>query len=311
MLASKTVLILGAGASLEYGFPSGKQLLDRICQVCQSPQFERQFEELLATQGDSAVHIARELARTIHNSPVLSIDLLLQYRTEFINVGKCAIAYVLVPMETPDRLTDINTRSACWYPYLFEQMRTSDLESFGGNRLTIVTFNYDRSIDAYLRIVLKNMFNADDTKIEAVMDRIPIIHLHGQLGNLGDNPYGRFLPGYAKYVEILQRAKDGIKIIHEIDNADNDPEFIKARAALNEAQDIVFLGFGYGAENLKRLKIKQHSDATIGGTAFGLSEPKLAEVRSIIRSRESIIFGKTYEEILPFLLRQSFLEKAP
>ena len=33
MLNRKTVLVLGAGASLSYGFPLGRQLRDQVCQL--------------------------------------------------------------------------------------------------------------------------------------------------------------------------------------------------------------------------------------------------------------------------------------
>src|SRR5579862_3765113 len=118
MLADKTVLILGAGASIEYGLPTGKELLDRIYQRCLNPHTIASFAQLLeACEIDRSTAIG--LAELIENVPALSIDLLLQYRNEFIDVGKTAIAHELLPVERPHKLNDLRARATLWYPYLF------------------------------------------------------------------------------------------------------------------------------------------------------------------------------------------------
>jgi hypothetical protein len=304
MLADKTVLILGAGASYaECNFPMGFDLLKSVYELCSQPTARDDFHQLLT---DCRINpgAVQNMARAIGESHVTSIDLLLQHRHEFIDAGKCAIAYTLAPYESTRNVGAINRRSGSWYSYLFDLLRGERFEQFGANELTIVTYNYDRSIDYYLRRCLRTLYNQDARAVEEAMKGIPIIHLHGQLGNLAEHPYvgppERTSGVDLNYIEALARASKGIKIIHEIDDADHDTDYQKARVAIRSAKRVVILGFGFGKENLKRLRLGE-ATGEMFATGYGMTLLECGAVKTMCR--RDIVFSNVGEEILPFLRR--------
>jgi hypothetical protein len=287
MLQKRTVIVLGAGASRHCELPTGKELLDEVNRLCNSsirgfydalPDPNLTYEQNRYRESDAGT-----LGRVIESSPHLSIDALLARLPKFIEVGKIAIAYALMPKENRQKLTDLTRRSDSWYAYLFNRMLTKDIESFGKNPLTIVTFNYDRSLEAYIRICLGTSFEGGDmSKYEQAIESIPIIHLHGDLGSIADNPYGEYTPQFAKYPELVRHAASRIKIISEIDDAANDGAFKKARAAIQEAQQLIFLGFGYHSENVARLGTSCSDRVEIRGTTFGLTQAEINVAEALI-----------------------------
>ena len=64
------------------------------------------------------------------------------------NVGKLAIAYCLMLFEDETKLyqPDGDLRGGNWYAYLVGKLDLT-FEEFGNNKLSIVTFNYDRSLE--------------------------------------------------------------------------------------------------------------------------------------------------------------------
>jgi hypothetical protein len=303
MLANKTVLILGAGASVESGLPIGSVLLATVRNLChevRSNPNQRQFASYLSPDlADQAA----VLETCIDESPMQSIDLLLQYRHDLMGVGKLAIAYCLLPWESHGNLAKADRRNTDWYPYLFEAMRTEGLDDFFSNPITIVTFNYDRSIDAFFRRSLCSIYNKQVDEIERQMPGFRIIHLHGQLGSLQENPYGCCANGKFKQTAV-PIAANSIKIIHEVGDPDNDSDFLAARAAINAAEAIIILGFGFNKENVGRLQINK-SHAQIWSSGYGLTESEKTSYNRLVG--RSIVWGQENDSIRRFLREQGCL----
>lgn len=143
-------------------------------------------------------------------------------------------------------------------------------------RVTFVTFNYDRTLEAYFQRVIQNSFAMDATQaLELRKGALPIIHLHGEIA---DAPFGYFEE--AAIVGEIKRYASGIKVIHGRVPT-GDPSFEAARQAIAQATLICFLGFGYHPVNLQRLAIHQtaRTDAEIFGSTYrmGPAEKKNAE----------------------------------
>jgi len=244
MITKPTVLVLGAGASCPFGFPTGRGLLERIVSQTIRPN-EGTLGQLLLRCGFDSNEIS-SFGQTLNFSQRNSVDEFLEHRSgEYLEIGKAAIAGALSPDETLDGLA-----KGDWYRYLLKHLNSS-FEDFDKNRLAIITFNYDRSIEQFLYSALRHSYGQGIPESAAKLKAIPIVHLHGSLGKLAElEPNGQRYGPPVTGGSVQERAKQ-IKIIHE--TADDEPQFHEAHRWLAQAERVCFLGFGYDATNLRRL----------------------------------------------------------
>lgn len=298
MITKRTVLVLGAGASVPFKFPSGLQFLDTICNRLGS---KTSLEFKLISECTPEIRDILRFRDALSRSGQPSVDAFLEHRTEFIDIGKTAIAAVLLQYERTPALFE-SKREQNWYQYLLNLLSTP-FEDLNKKRLSIITFNYDRSFEHYLFTSLKNRYHITNQEFVEKLPSIPIIHVHGKLGSLPweenvreetvgssnltkksvpfdsfQNPDLTSHEDYEWYRKIwIKLARDNIKIIHE--NSDESVEFYQARKMLKGAERIYFLGFGYHETNLRRLGINDLCNLEdpireICGTVYGLSHQK-------------------------------------
>ena len=266
MIKKPTVIILGAGASKPYGFPSGREILYDIQENLRPQRWIQILRTLHIKQA-----VAEEFVKDLLKSSRPSVDAFLEYREEYMEVGKLAIALSLIPHEKEGNLFR-TYREEHWYEHLLNKLITQP-GVFETNKLTIITFNYDRSIEHFLFEALKSDFGKTDDECAILMKRISIIHVHGKLGNL---PWeGNDYRPYDDKIEPrkVKLASDQIKVIPEGEM--NTKEFSTTFEKMIEAERIYFLGFGYNKMNLCRLKIKEITglkDKIIQGTSYGLGK---------------------------------------
>ncbi len=293
MIIRPTVFILGAGASNGFGYPLGKNLLEIIIKNFDPDNSENAIE-LFKGLGFSEEDII-SFRNKLRLSAAPSIDSFLEPRGEDDRyLGKLAIAYALIPFEKTDTLFYDNS----WYKTLLEKLKIT-FNDFEKNKISFITFNYDRSLEHFLLTALQNQFNKTENDVAEKLKKIPIVHLYGKLGML---PWETAKPDeYTREYNskilphLLRRSTKSLKIIYdklELDNA----EFKQARQLLSAARRIYFLGFGYHKDNLERLKIKSYFtysqigstdtfSKTVEGTAFKLSQdlkdtiPKLYKIK--------------------------------
>lgn len=244
MITQPTVLILGAGASMHLDYPSGSDLKDEI--VKKLTRNSSMYNELYKFILD--VRPLDELRDGLKFSGSESIDQFLEHRPELIEAGKLAIAYTLIPYENKNRLFETNGN---WYSHLFKNLNTS-FDTFAKNKLTIITFNYDRSLEQYLFIALKNTYGKTDVEVAEVINNLNFIHVYGQLCPLPWQNKSNSRQYDSKLNDVfIKLSAEQIKIIH--DNIEDSYEFTIAKESLAMAKKICFLGFGYHEINMKRL----------------------------------------------------------
>lgn len=294
MIKIPTTLILGAGASMQYGFPSGYKLTREVIEHLGRDSNTRDVETLQAL--GYSLDAVREFRNALLFSDKPSVDAFLEHRDTYLDIGKAAIACRLIPCEDKTRLFNVENS---WYQHLSKALNCKQTE-FADNTLSVVTFNYDRSLECYLHECLKHTYGLSEEGAAELLAHIPVVHVHGSLGRLpwesGDakvRPYSAELTPASVAV-----ARDSIRVIHE--GGYDDPALRKARDVINAAEVVVFLGFGYHEPNVERLQIDFSRDRVYWGTACGLRE---AECNSIQRR----LFGKRLHmghrswEILQFL----------
>jgi len=230
-----------------------------------------------------------------------SVDAFLEHRPEFLEVGKLTIALALMPFEEEHRLFEISPDRPSWYEYLYEKLN-APFQSFDKNRLSIITFNYDRSLDQYLFRALKHSYGQSDQECAKKLNSIPLIHVHGCLGRLPWQgiPARHYTANY-RSTDIEVASKQIVVVPEDLDTS---PAFDEAFRIMTDAQRIYFLGFGYNHMNLKRLSIDQLRGKCMIGTAYGLGKTEWQGVQD----KWAIDLALPYDEVSVFLKDHALLD---
>ena len=294
MIEKPTVLILGAGASMPYGFPSGEELMLEILEEIRPNSGKELFRVLLGF-GFKPNDID-DFYTGLKHSRKFSVDEFLERRPEFMKIGKIAITLTLSTYEKKDELFEQKSDKD-WYRYLWVKLSDTTFEDFDKNQLSIITFNYDRSIEHFLFSTMRALYKKSRQDCEKKLKKIPIIHVHGRLGALpwqGKN--GRSYNHKINLDEVV-KISGQIKIMKEQD--DSPREFEEAVRILNSAELICPLGFGYNPRNLQRLKAKETFKIrkSVYGTTLGFG---VAE-KMLIRDTWGVNIDLKHNEILEFL----------
>jgi len=212
MIRTKTTLVVGAGASCELQFPDGRELLARIAAGfdfqrlgtgLESPDIAAMAAHIAAIARKARVKedSLREAGQVIRSAARIShsIDAILEQHGDnplVLAVGKLAIAHYTLALEEacpmgsePRDPGDLPVRGT--ENWLFQLSRAvvngvprAKAESCFDN-LSIICFNYDRSIENYLPWALHMAFGMNLTEARAlVAEKLRIIHPYGTPGRL-------------------------------------------------------------------------------------------------------------------------------
>jgi hypothetical protein len=303
MISDNVVFVLGAGASIPFGFPSGESLVDQILETKKedTAQYGRKCEDIMQEMNFHN-NLMIELQKVLRRSQINSIDsfLALPQNARFVELGKLLIAGLIVPHEKIDTLFAKTTgANGNWYNLVWNNL--SDYQSMKefleALRITVITFNYDRSFEHYFHTVLKTRFDTNSQEIAEFLKNI--IHVHGLLGNYpciskdDGRPYGEkyfsTIKGATKDFSDIKKAMKRIKIVHEVGRY---PEKTTINARIEQADRLVFLGFGYQADNIAKLfQGVSNPPKKIMGTSFGLKSAEVSAARKRIARSLNISEG--------------------
>jgi len=177
-----------------------------------------------------------------------------------------------------------------WYEYFYNKLNAR-FEDFIQNNVSVITFNYDRSLEHYLLTAIQNDYGRTEAEAADVLKSIPIIHLHGNLGNLPSRGKENARNYSARVTtESIKVCIDNIKIIHEGIDIDKDPELSQAHQLISEAEIICFLGLGYDKTNLDRLKATEifEGKEKIFCSAKGLTQKECMNTSDYIKGNTEI-----------------------
>lgn len=257
------MFILGAGASMPYGFPSGEELVGKIIKELSEPTLNQ--PKRILCELDFSEYDIQLFQSQLRLSQRSSIDAFLEYRPEFLKIGKAAIATILIPYEKENELYDRGD----WYKYLFNRL---DRNFSGREHLTFVTYNYDRSLEHYFFTSSMSSFGFSRDETEKFLSDISFIHIHGHLGFLPwQNEVSRPYTNGEVSATIVAQATRNIKIIS--DDVEDSTEYKIAGNCLLSAQRVCFLGFGFHPINVTRILGSNWLSKRPGldGTAFGMT----------------------------------------
>ena len=307
MILKRTVLILGAGASVDYGFPLGRTLITQICARLSQKTTTR---DLLIDCKIAETHID-QFQRQLAASNLPSIDAFLENRPEFEKVGKAAIAAILIPCELEQKLKR-KEGQYLWYEHLHSKLIQRKNE-FTRNKLSVVTFNYDRSFEAALFLAVQNAYGLDEAECRKYVEGIPIIHVHGKLGDpFWLTGHGRFYTPDVTPQVILDTVKS-IKVVHEGEHDSQD--FQDAREEILNAEIVCCLGFGYHPDNISRLQLSRLLNTKrVFFSAFGFTQKEIGMIqlrlfRDGYQGTFAPQFGGGTQGALTFLRETAVLEQ--
>jgi hypothetical protein len=244
MIRRRTTLILGAGASLAYGYPSGVQLRDELLQKLQGLE-----NHLLALEYGPDVWSRAQ--QSLLRSQFQSVDDFLERYPEHAEVMKLAVTYLLNNRENVDSLLDPR-RKDHWYNRLFFDYLDGDA-ALGGGILSVVTFNYDISLETYIYETLLARNRLSPAEAVRAMSNLPIVHVYGDLGPHAHLAgHGRLYESF-RTVEQLRDSARGISTCHE--PATREAVAV-ARRYICESEAVGIMGFGFSKQNLDLLRLE-------------------------------------------------------
>ena len=300
MLDKKSVLILGAGASAGYGYPTGPNLRQEIIKLLGSQGSELKYTRMdprnpkvKLSNGDEEIAFLirncgfafkqlEDFYNDLLRSPRTSIDSFLQFQPKHLKLGKTLIALTILRRESASELWKFE-RQADWYGHLFNVLAPT-WEAFQENSLDVITYNYDRSFEFYFLEGLQRTFDKSyQEAVNAFLKVFRFTHVHGQVGRKIEEystvPYGSaFTPEYiAAAAEELSIVWEDQRIVHN---------YGVVRAALADAEQVFILGFGFDKTNMERLQLK-NCKAPIFATCIGMHESEIFEAGKLA----NIYFG--------------------
>ncbi len=316
MFKDKTLFVIGAGASVEFGLPVGRDLAEEIRKKSSftfpahsSPRGDEEVLNLLR-QNRSPTEQS-ELFRACsenHNGIYMagSIDSFIDRRSDvsrIAEVGKLLIAISILRAERKSNLylntniadprIDLPTLGNTWIDRFFRILTTNikkdEIEKIG-EEIAIICFNYDRCLEFYLIDALRQSYSIAYQESHKIIYNMDIIHPYGSLGELPENPaissggetvrFGGDDFSRTNPWPVSNRIKTYTEQIAE------QNMLIRIENAVRDAKQIVFLGFSFQPQNMELLAVgeKLSIDKHVFATGKGVTRHGINEIKSRILS---------------------------
>jgi hypothetical protein len=306
MFSQPIVFVVGAGASSEFGLPTGADLKQRIAtslnfrpgpsgRVVGDGVLHEMLYRKFGDQIEKYQAAAGALSAII--GQFISIDEALHWyssSSEIVSLGKASIVREILQAERvsplfshdhPDSKSGIAANNN-WTPTLLSMavssLRRGEVQN-AFSQVTVINFNYDRTIEQFLYIDLQTKFGFDVSDAKRVVMDLNILRPYGSVGALpwqdkSGVPYGANL---GKDHDQLFRLSENVRIYTE-DN--RSAQVIDAiHTAIDTARMIVFLGFGFHQQNMNLLKVGRGADwRRVLATVLGIDSENYKDMARLI-----------------------------
>lgn len=304
-----TVFVIGAGAHVDYSMPTGQQIVDGLCAWADgkaSPEWNSAIDLVAPPAWDNAgptidfpdggkarraleKRRLNELAHKLGGSSHESIDSLLEHWSDYEDLGRRALSAILLVHESKALQA---VRIGGLYRWLAGRCASRVTTTGGGgqaivqrtqsggfDRLSLVTFNYDRLAEYHLDKLLENH------TAQRPRDKRPrVMHMYGQLTCEARNEATRFATKFGQ--ETVRQCAQSIRIATSRMMTEKDEDLDSARISIANASQIVFLGFAFDTTNLRRLGFPDLLHGTgnvrIFATGYGMNTRRRASVVELI-----------------------------
>lgn len=295
MIKNKTTIIVGAGASVDVGFPVGKDLKLDIAKILEvetsrfhitlkNQDMNKCLQALSKNSSSSFAELAQKsnyISKQMKKAA--SIDNFLHAKRadpDILAIGKLAIALVISQCEhnsilsiKPNETRDLSRADKYFlsdFMNLFIRGHSFDDLGKSAENLSFIIFNYDRCVEHYVYHWLTEYFDED---CNALFNKITFQHTYGSLGDYQpgrdafhkNRPEGPFLNAHLDLPPIAEL----LKVFTEQESSDvlaSIEQIVRISSAL------IFLGFAYEEQNMRFFPRSDNINKQVFGTTFGFSE---------------------------------------
>ncbi|UPJ31019.1 hypothetical protein [Bradyrhizobium sp. CW1] len=331
MFKQPVVFVVGAGASVDFGFPLGATLASNIAEDVNF--YFDHYKSSEPTRGDQSLYWllrqkfqndADKLNRYMQGGQLLasalttavSIDDAL-YRLdqwpEIVELGKACILKNLLKCEAGSELrldprtgrTSPDAGKNGWIEQMFlmaiSNLRRSEFREAFRN-VTFVNFNYDRCIEHYVLGALQRQGLTEEDAAE-IVGELNMIRPYGSLGSI--------VRGGKDYLPFGHRVTDVFSLTQRIRTytesaALHDPDHVERVMA--QATMTIFLGFGFHRQNMDLLRVSPERgfrNAHALATVYDVHEGNLHALKDELRGALRIESGiELYPLKAPDMLRK-------
>ena len=359
MFTEPTVLILGAGGSWHYGYPTGEDLVQQLIMTagiaekffrmsngnvnmlnqpgtvnqCGSfllLRYMRNRDEL--PQHDALSYVdawtlaaddCQEFKRRLISVAPPVIDSFLLHNIDLQYIGKILIAWAILECEAIHAEFGLNTNKTLkqhellsgltpieasedgqkiqrtkrefdqtdnWYRHLFHKLMPTTESDLNSNNVFFVTFNYDVSLELYLKNALKNTSRFRHEEIEEFISSDRFIHVYGSVRDpqdsdtpmLSSSNFNEFRDIESRmlnenrlaYYDACRVSLDKIyassqrlRTIGGCDKTEDAKAVSRAKNAIENAENIYILGYGFDRSNSDIINLP----AILGNNSRGVS----------------------------------------
>lgn len=302
MLSSKTVFIVGAGASKEVDMPVGSELRDIILRKLHmrfefgnrfTGKGDQRIVQLLRSTFQNDANIYFTACATINAGLALAASI-----DDFIDLhrsdpavavcGKLAIATAILEREKTSKLyvdgsniyntIKFDAIEGTWYIEFFRLLTNRVAKEDLGtlfDSASIICFNYDRCIEQFLLHAIAAQYAIERDAAKEIVKKLRIYRPYGSVGDLfsGRQFGSEGVPSVDSAVTSLRTYTEQIE----------DEASLRAmKDAIDDAQTLVFLGSAFHANNMLLLQPTKRTPKRIFATRSGISDGDLVHVTSAL-----------------------------
>lgn len=294
------VIVIGAGASVPYGFPTGFDIFQKIKSRWIIKHFSVMEHLYSYLEGrpisfklnrndlkDFIRVLDRKVFDPLRGSCVISIDQYLKNHLddpEKQTIIKTLMAYLILECEAKAYSSRFDNSPECSFhlgniDWIQSLLTKIDLEFKDNTSLadylhltTFITFNYDRVLEYFLLNYLTCDRNFPEETAHEMLNDMNIFHINGYIGSLRDVPIGNTQVDYTAVIQSMRTVWEDANI--------ESTRLEKAKELLEESDRIFVLGTSYIPDNNQSIGLTAANlkGKQFFGTGYKLSKAKTDRV---------------------------------
>lgn len=276
---SSTTIVLGAGSSCEYGYPTGQELLNQIKELIPERVnydiVDKKFLEHVSVTESDLMERHEKLLTSLNRSGCRSIDTYLQNpknsENRFADLAKLIIYYLISKHEHKKNFEYFPKDD--WISYFINRFISYNHESYLKFPPKIISFNYDNYFEERIRLHYKETYHLD------IDISNKIHHVYGAISKQTEIDFSNSNKiDYDNYFTKVRKNKENLNIIRP----HNESSFSNL---LLKSKNLIFLGYGFDPFNNQLLfKNKKtfaeiKSKSKIYSTTIGISPPIIKDLK--------------------------------